>query len=51
MELIYADMETLAKRSDRVRKMAQSGDAAARVEIALMDRISAALDAGLLPEA
>jgi GTP-binding protein YchF len=47
MELIYADMETLAKRSDRVRKMAQSGDAAARVEIALMDRISAALDAGL----
>jgi len=47
MELIYADMETLQKRSDRVRKMAQSGDSAAKAEMALIEKIAVALDNGL----
>ena len=47
MELIYADMESLEKRMARTRKVAVSGDAQARAEMALMERCMQALDQGL----
>ncbi len=47
MELIYADMESLDKRMNRTRKIAQSGDAAAKAEMSLMEAYMDALNRGL----
>jgi GTP-binding protein YchF len=47
MELIYADMDTLARRVERVRKIAQTGDAAAKTELLVIERVLDALDKGL----
>ena len=47
MELIYADMDSLSRRIDRVKKIAQTGDSAAKVEFSVMERIMKALDEGL----
>ncbi len=47
MELIYADMESLEKRMNRTRKIAQSGDSQARAEMALMETYMDALNQGL----
>lgn len=47
MELIYADIESLDKRMNRTRKIAQSGDAAARAEMAVMEKLMDALNQGL----
>jgi GTP-binding protein YchF len=47
MELIYADMETIAKRMERVRKIAQTGDSGAKTEVLVMERVQEALDKGL----
>ena len=47
LELIYADLESIQKRMDRTRKMAQSGDAKSRQEMEVLEKIAAALDAGL----
>ena len=40
LELIYADLETVQKRMDRTRKIAQSGDAKARQEMDVLERYS-----------
>lgn len=45
-ELILADIETLQRRIDRTRKVAQSGDAKAREEMAILERIEETLNAG-----
>jgi len=47
LELIYADLESVTKRMDRTRKIAQSGDAKARVEMDVLTKIAEALDKGL----
>ncbi len=47
MELIYADMETIGKRMERVKKIAQTGDASAKVEVLVMEKVMEALDKGL----
>ena len=47
LELIYADLESIQKHMDRTRKMAQSGDAKSRQEMEVLEKIAAALDAGL----
>ena len=47
LELIYADLETVQKRMDRTRKIAQSGDAKARQEMDVLEKIAEALDNGL----
>ena len=47
LELIYADIETLQKRLDKTRKLAQSGDSKSKAEVAVMDKLMAALDKGL----
>ena len=47
LELIYADMETISRRIERVKKIAQTGDAAAKAEYAVMERTMRALDKGL----
>ncbi len=47
LELIYADIETLQKRLDKTRKLAQSGDSKSKAEVNVMDKIMAALDKGL----
>ncbi len=45
-ELLLKDLETLEKRRDRIRKLAQTGDKAAKRELALLERLIAALGAG-----
>ncbi len=45
-ELILADLETIARRIDRTRKVAQSGDAKARAEMEVLDAIEKALNDG-----
>lgn len=47
MELIYADMDTVERRMNRTRKVAQSGDARARMEMEVLEAIQQALDQGL----
>ncbi len=47
MELILADLETVQKRMDRTRKIAQSGDAKGRQEMEALEKIADALDRGL----
>ena len=46
LELIFADIETLTKRMDRVGKMTKSGDKKAIVEMELLRRIKEHLDNG-----
>ena len=45
-ELMLADLDTVSRRIDRTRKIAQAGDAKARAEMAVLERIAAALDEG-----
>lgn len=45
-ELLLADLETVEKRLDRVRRLARSGDRAAQAEDALLDRLRETLDSG-----
>ncbi len=45
MELIYADLETLERKADRVRKAAK-GDKSLEGQLAVIDRINAALNEG-----
>lgn len=47
LELIFADMDTVAKRLERVRKQTKGGDAKAREEVALLERVAEALEQGL----
>lgn len=47
MELIYADLETIERRIDRTKKMANSGDAKARAEMEVLQTIASTLDKGL----
>lgn len=46
MELVLADMETLERRIDRTRKMLKTQDKKYAVELQLLERIQAVLDAG-----
>ena len=45
-ELILADMVSMDKRRERVRKLARAGDKDAKVTLAIFDKLSALLDAG-----
>lgn len=45
-ELMLADMDTLDRRADRTRKIAQSGDGKARAEMAVIEQLQKALDEG-----
>ncbi|MCY0875464.1 MAG: redox-regulated ATPase YchF [Firmicutes bacterium] len=47
LELIFADMDTVNKRLDRMRKQTKSGDAKAKEEVSLLERIAEALEQGL----
>lgn len=47
LELIYADLESVQKRIDRTRKLAQSGDGKSKSEIDVLEKIVQALDNGL----
>ncbi len=46
LELIFADLETLNKRIDRVTKLTKSGDKKAIAELELLNRIKAHLEEG-----
>jgi GTP-binding protein YchF len=46
LELILADMESVAKRIDRAAKTAKGGDKQSILELELLNKIKAALDAG-----
>ncbi|HEX9165461.1 MAG TPA: redox-regulated ATPase YchF [Gemmatimonadales bacterium] len=46
LELGLADLATVEKRLDKTARTARSGDAAARTELALLERLQAALSAG-----
>ena len=46
LELIFADMETTAKRIDRTKKLMKSGDKKYNIELDALERIAAALEAG-----
>lgn len=46
LELIFADLETLNKRIDRVTKLTKSGDKKAIAELELLNRIKAHLEDG-----
>ena len=46
LELVFADLETLQKRIDRVSKIVKSGDKKAKIELELLERIKAHLEAG-----
>jgi GTP-binding protein YchF len=43
-ELALADLETIERRRDKVAKLARAGDKDARVVVAVLDRLEAALD-------
>jgi len=45
-ELVLADMATLQKRGDRLRKSAKTGDKAAKAELAVIEKLVPVLDAG-----
>ncbi len=45
-ELIYADLEAAERRVERLAKTARSGDAAAKAELAWVEQVVAALQAG-----
>jgi GTP-binding protein YchF len=45
-ELVLADMATLQKRGDRLRKSAKTGDKTAKAEIAVIEKLIPVLDAG-----
>ncbi len=47
-ELILADLDSISKRRTRQQKVAKSGDKAAQIEIALLDRLEAHLNDGQL---
>jgi GTP-binding protein YchF len=47
-ELVLADLTTCQKRSERVAKLARSGDKQAKAEQALLEKITPQLDAGKL---
>ncbi|MDL2273366.1 redox-regulated ATPase YchF [Oscillospiraceae bacterium OttesenSCG-928-G22] len=46
LELILSDVEQLARRIDRVKKSAKSGDKKLLAEVALLERLALHLDAG-----
>jgi len=46
LELVLADMESLARRKERLAKQARSGDKAAAADLALTERVLSALEAG-----
>ncbi len=46
LELIFADLETVEKRLERAKKMSKGGDKKYLAEIALFEKIKAALEAG-----
>jgi hypothetical protein len=46
LELIYADLETIQKRLKRVQGLAKTGKADAKAELALVERVHAALSSG-----
>ena len=46
LELIFADMETVEKRTERARKLQKSGDKKLLAEIALLERIATWLESG-----
>ena len=46
LELVFADLETLNKRIDRVTKLTKSGDKKAIAELELLNRIKAHLEEG-----
>lgn len=45
LELIFADLETVERRIGRLGKKAQSGDKDAKIEIAILEKLKAALEA------
>ncbi len=47
LELIFADLETLQKRLDRVEKMKKSGEAQYKSEAALLESVKARLEQGV----
>lgn len=47
LELIFADLDTVNKRLDRVRKQSKSGDAKIRGEIDVLERLLSSLEAGI----
>jgi GTP-binding protein YchF len=47
LELIFADLEVMEKRIDRVRKMLKTGDKKYQLELELYESIKAALEKGL----
>jgi GTP-binding protein YchF len=46
LELIFADLETLEKRIDKVKKLAKSGEKHFQEELALLERIKADMESG-----
>ncbi len=46
MELILADLQSLGKRMDKIRKAAQTGDKEKKSELAVAEKLAAALHAG-----
>ena len=46
MELIFADLEAVEKRRDRVAKMVKTGDKKYKAELEMLERIHAALEDG-----
>jgi GTP-binding protein YchF len=46
LELILADMESLARRKERLTKKARSGDKQAATDLALTERVLSAIEAG-----
>jgi GTP-binding protein YchF len=46
LELILADMESLARRKERLQKKARSGDKQAATDLALTERVLSAIEAG-----
>ena len=46
MELILADMETVDKRLNKARNMTKSGDKAAKMQVAFLEKLLALLDSG-----
>ncbi len=46
-ELLLKDLETLERRKERIAKVARTGDKEARAELALVERLIAAVSAGI----
>ncbi len=46
MELIFADLETIEKRSERIKKIARSGDKACMHQIDILNRLTDELEKG-----